>query len=230
MINKRFVARKVMVILMKKIISVFMTITLVLTFAACSNAAQNENASTEPQTQQATTPSSQPENDNQTDSAKKVLVVYFSASGNTENAANYIAKATDGDIFEIVPKDAYTEADLDWTDENSRVNNEHENESERNIELTATTPGNWDSYDTVFIGYPIWWGIAAWPTDTFVQSNDFTGKTVIPFCTSTSSDLGESGKLLEEKAGTGNWLEGKRFSSSVAEEEIVNWVDSLNLS
>ncbi len=86
---------------------------------------------------------------------------------------------------------------------------------------------NWEDYDTVFIGYPIWWGIAAWPTDSFVKANDFTGKTVIPFCTSSSSGLGESGELLAEEAGTGNWLEGERFSSGVSEEKVKEWVGGL---
>ncbi|MDE6124652.1 MAG: flavodoxin [Eubacterium sp.] len=157
------------------------------------------------------------------------MVVYFSASGNTENAANYIAKATNGDIFEIEPKNAYTDDDLNWRDEGSRVNYEHENESARDVELVSATVSNWDSYDTVFIGYPIWWGIAAWPVDNFIKANDFTGKTVVPFCTSTSSGLGESGKLLAAMAGTGNWIEGERFSSNVSEDTVTAWINELGL-
>ena len=98
------------------------------------------------------------------------------------------------------------------------------------MELTTTQVENWDSYDTVFLGYPIWWGIAAWPVDGFVEANDFTGKTVIPFCTSSSSGLGESGELLAELAGTGDWQEGQRFRSSVSQEDVNQWVDSLGLS
>lgn len=94
----------------------------------------------------------------------------------------------------------------------------------------SDTVENWDSYDTVFIGYPIWWGIAAWPVDTFVEANDFTGKTVIPFATSASSGLGESGQLLAELAGTGDWQEGMRFRSSVSEGDMQEWLDSLSLS
>lgn len=97
------------------------------------------------------------------------------------------------------------------------------------VPLVADTVENWDSYDTVFIGYPIWWGIAAWPVDGFISANDFTGKTVIPFCTSSSSGLGESGKLLEEAAGTGEWLEGIRFGSGASEETVIEWVKSLGL-
>ncbi|MBM6909408.1 flavodoxin [Oscillibacter valericigenes] len=159
-----------------------------------------------------------------------VLVVYYSATGNTETVANYIAEATGGDIFEITPAEPYTSDDLNWTDENSRVSREHEDESLRDVELTTTQVENWDSYDTVFIGYPIWWGIAAWPVDGFVEANDFTGKTVIPFCTSSSSGLGESGELLAELAASGDWQEGQRFRSSVSQEDVNEWVDSLGLS
>lgn len=160
---------------------------------------------------------------------RKTLVVYYSASGNTEEAAGYIAAATGGELFGLEPKEAYTDADLDWTDEDSRVCREHENEDERNVELVSDTVPDWDSYETVFIGYPIWWGIAAWPVNGFVTANDFTGKTVILFCTSASSGLGESGELLEEMAGTGSWLDGERFSSGVSEEDVKTWVDGLGL-
>ena len=159
-----------------------------------------------------------------------MLVVYYSATGNTEAVAGYIAEATGGDLFELEPAEPYTDADLNWTDENSRVTLEHEDESLRDIELVADTVDNWDSYDTVFIGYPIWWGIAAWPVDGFVEANDFTGKTVIPFCTSSSSGLGQSGELLAEMAGTGDWQEGQRFRSSASQEDVTEWVDSLGLN
>ncbi len=121
----------------------------------------------------------------------------------------------------------YTNADLDWTDDNSRVVREHNDESERDIELKETTVADWESYDTVYIGYPIWWGIATWPVNNFVKVNNFTHKTVIPFCISASSGLGESGKLLAEMAGTGNWQEGIRFRSIVGESDVKAWLDSL---
>ena len=157
----------------------------------------------------------------------RTLVVYFSAQGHTEEVAQKIAENLDADIFEIVPVDEYTSDDLDWTDSNSRVSREHDDESLRNVELVSTTVENWDSYDTVLIGYPIWWGIAAWPVDTFVKANDFTEKTVIPFCTSSSSGLGQSGRLLEEDANSGNWLEGHRFRSNPSDSDINSWTDSL---
>lgn len=157
----------------------------------------------------------------------KTLVVYYSAQGHTQEVAQKIADNLGADIFEIVPTDEYSSDDLDWTDSNSRVSREYEDESLRNIELVSTSVDNWDSYDTVLIGYPIWWGIAAWPVDTFVKVNDFTGKTVIPFCTSSSSGLGQSGDLLEEEANSGNWLEGHRFRSNPSDSDINEWTDSI---
>lgn len=166
------------------------------------------------------------ENNTETENGK-TLVVYFSAQGHTEEVAQKIANNLGADIFEIIPVNKYNSNDLDWTDDNSRVTREHEDESLRNNELVSTTVENWEEYDTILIGYPIWWGIAAWPVNTFVEANDFTGKTVIPFCTSSSSGLGESGQLLAEEANSGNWLEGQRFSSNPSDSVINEWTDSL---
>lgn len=157
----------------------------------------------------------------------KILVVYYSAQNHTKSVAEKIAQNLGADTFEIVPKDVYSAADLDWTDNSSRVNAEHNDESLRNIELVNTTVPNWSEYDTVLIGYPIWWGIAAWPVDNFVKDNDFSDKTVIPFCTSTSSGLGQSGELLEQMANGGNWQTGHRFSSNPSDSDIKSWTDSL---
>lgn len=132
--------------------------------------------------------------------------------------------------LKLEPAEPYTNEDLNYNDDNSRVSQEYADESLRDVELAADTVDNWDSYDTIFIGYPIWWGIAAWPVDGFVEANDFIGKTVIPFCTSASSGIGESGELLAELAGTGDWQEGMRFRSSVSEADVQEWLDSLNLS
>lgn len=159
----------------------------------------------------------------------KTLVAYFSGSGNTERVAQEIATSLDADLFAIEPAQPYTSDDLDWRDEDSRVNAEHENEALRNMPLVKTTPDDFASYDTVFIGYPIWWGIAAWPVDGFVSGNDFAGKTVIPFCTSTSSGLGESATLLENLAGSGTWLEGQRFASNASANEVQTRLDSLDV-
>ena len=160
----------------------------------------------------------------------KTLVVYYSATGNTEAVAQTIADTAGADLFELEPSDPYTDEDLDWTDDNSRVTQEYEDTSLRDVELTADTVENWEEYDTVFIGYPIWWGIAAWPVNDFIQANDFTGKTVIPFATSSSSGMGDSGELLAELAGTGDWQEGQRFRSGADEADVAEWVNSLGLA
>ena len=156
------------------------------------------------------------------------LVVYYSASGNTRRVAQAIAEQLSADTFEVTPVQPYTSADLNWTDRSSRVVQEYEDESLRNIPLTSTTVPDWESYENVFIGYPIWWGIAAWPVNGFVSANDFSGKNVVPFCTSLSSGIGQSGKLLAELAGTGSLLGGYRFSSSTTASDIAALAESLN--
>ncbi|MCM1115072.1 MAG: flavodoxin [Clostridium sp.] len=214
---------------MKKVISILMVIALLFAFTACSNNTKDENETTQNTTASENKNTSESTSkDNIESNNGKTLVVYFSASGNTKAVAEYIADTTNGDLFELVPKDAYTDEDLNWRDSSSRVNYEHDNESARNIELVSNTVENWDKYDTVFIGYPIWWGIASWVVDGFVKSNDFTDKTVVPFCTSSSSGLGQSGELLAEMSGTGNWLAGQRFSESVSQAEVQDWVNGLD--
>lgn len=203
---------------MKKTIKVMLNLLLVFSLVACIS---NKKSDSEPIASSSETQITQTEHN--------ALIVYYSATGNTEKVANQIADITGADLFELEPVQLYTDEDLDWTDDNSRVVYEYENENKRNVELVSTEVENWDSYDTVFIGYPIWWGIAAWPVNSFVENNDFTGKTVIPFCTSSSSGLGESGDLLEEMAGSGNWLEGERFTSSTSESEVENWISGLDL-
>ena len=157
------------------------------------------------------------------------VVVDGTVLGNNQYLAQLLQGETGGDLFPLEPADPYTDEDLNWTDESSRVVQEHDNPEARDVALVADTVDNWEAYDTVFLGYPIWWGIAAWPVDTFVAANDFTGKTVIPFCTSSSSGLGESGQLLADLAGTGDWQEGQRFSSSVDQAEVQDWLEGLSL-
>lgn len=229
---------------MKKLVALFLSLSMIFALTACGSSSTNSTADTQPEseiTEAVTeTPTEEPtESPTETDTEEpsedteskegKTLVVYYSATGNTEEAASYIAAATGADTLELVPVEPYTDEDLNYNDDSSRVVYEHDNPDARDIELVESTVADWESYDTVFIGYPIWWGIAAWPVDGFIEANDFTGKTVIPFCTSASSGLGESGELLAEAAGTGNWLEGIRFSSSVSEEDVQTWLESLGL-
>ena len=225
---------------MKKLTALLLSVVLVLSLAACGSFNKPASSTTQPETsapteQPATEPSessstapaeSEPETQPETG---KTLVVYYSASGNTELVAKDIAEAAGADLFEIVPTEVYTSEDLNWTNSDSRVSREHDDESLRDVPLTTTEVPDWDSYDTVFIGYPIWWGIAAWPVDTFVKNNDFTGKTVIPFATSSSSGMGQSGSLMADMAGTGEWQEGQRFSSGVSGDDVQSWVNGLGL-
>lgn len=160
----------------------------------------------------------------------KTLVAYYSASGTTERIAEYLAEEMNADVFVITPVNEYTSTDLNWTDSNSRIIQEHEHPDTRHVELVQTTPEHFADYDNVFIGYPIWWQEAAWVVDDFVKENDFTGKNVIPFCTSMSSPLGESDTKLATMAGTGNWLDGMRFTSYSTKESVQAWVAGLDLA
>ena len=225
---------------MKKLTALLLSVVLVLSLAACGSANKPASSTTQPETSAATEqPTTEPSESSSTVPAEsepetqpktgKTLVVYYSASGNTERVAKDIAEAAGADLFEIVPTELYTSDDLNWTNPDSRVSREHDDESLRDVPLTTTEVSDWDSYDTVFIGYPIWWGIAAWPVDTFVKNNDFNGKTVIPFATSSSSGMGQSGSLLADMAGTGDWQEGQRFSSGVSSDDVQSWVNGLGL-
>ena len=211
---------------MKKLTALLLSVVLVLSLAACGSANKPASSTTQPESSSTAPAESEPETQPETG---KTLVVYYSASGNTERVAKDIAEAAGAELFEIVPTEVYTSDDLDWTNLDSRVSREHDDESLRDVPLTTTEVPDWDSYDTVFIGYPIWWGIAAWPVDTFVKNNDFTGKTVIPFATSSSSGMGQSGSLLADMAGTGEWQEGQRFSSGVSSDDVQSWVNGLGL-
>ena len=221
-----------MKVILKRLSSLLLACVMLFSLSACGQAAP----STEDEAQ-APVETSQPTENTPTEETApadetaggSVLVAYFSATGNTEAAADYIADALGADTFEITPAEPYTSDDLNWSDEDSRVSREHEDPALQTVALAETTPENWENYDTVFIGYPIWWGVAAWPVNSFVAANDFTGKTVIPFCTSSSSGLGESSALLEQAACTGEWLDGQRFRSGVSEADVADWVNGLGL-
>lgn len=215
----------------KKITSILLALVLVFSFVACSNNSDNSASTANSTTSAPAGTQSTDESSDNTDSSSnsKILVVYYSATCSTKAVAETIADTTGGDLFELTPVDPYTSDDLNWTNDNSRVSVEHNDESKRDVPLTKTTPDNWADYDTVFISYPIWWGIAAWPVNNFVDGNDFSGKTVIPFCTSSSSGLGQSGDLLADMAGTGNWQDGRRFSSGVSSSDVESWVNDLDL-
>ena len=212
---------------MKKLTFILLLAALALSLAACGSSAPTSTPAP------AAAPAAETEAPADTSAGAaapasgKVLVVYYSASGNTARVANDIAAAAGADVFEIVPVEPYTSEDLNWTNRNSRVSIEYDDPAARTVELVSAEVPDWNSYTTVFIGYPIWWGIAAWPVDGFVSANDFAGKTVIPFATSSSSGMGDSGTLLAQLAGTGDWQAGQRFSSGAPASDVQAWVNGL---
>lgn len=157
-------------------------------------------------------------------SAASTLVVYFSATGNTERVAQTIATTLGADTFVITPSQPYTAADLDWRDEGSRVCAEHNDPEGRRVQLQQAQIPGLDAYDTVFFGYPTWWQQASWVVNDAAIGNDFTGKTVQPFTTSSSSPLGDSAANLAALASTGDWSEGVRFSSDVSADDVAAWI------
>ncbi len=230
---------------MKRFLAILFGIIMTFSLAACGNGSDGsvsgssgfsdlESSSDKVSDSTSSSDSSSRESTSQESGAStqtsKILVAYFSGSGNTERVAGYIAEATGGTLFKLVPVTPYTSADLDYSNQSSRVVREHNDEKLRDIPLEKTTPDDFGECDVVFIGYPIWWGIAAWPVNNFVKNNDFTGKTVIPFATSASSGMGQSGTLLRNMSGTGNWLAGQRFSSGESKSTVENYVKGLNLA
>lgn len=188
----------------------------VVTLTACGGGSGDAAATSTPSAAQTVAPA--------TGGDSTTLVAYFSATGSTKRVAEDIATTTGGTLFAIEPAEAYTSDDLNYNDADSRVSREHDDESLRDVKLKTTEVPDWDRYTTVYIGYPIWWGVAAWPMNTFVRANDFSGKTVIPFCTSASSPLGSSASELAKLANGGDWKDGQRFSSSESAQNVEAWV------
>lgn len=225
---------------MKRLFSLLTAAVLAVSLAACGSSASSAAATPTPTTEPIPAPTEQSApaesettetvgSTEETTTDGKALVVYYSATGTTERVAQLIADAIGADLFEVEPAEPYTTADLNYSDKNSRVSREHDDESLRDVALVSAEVPDWDSYDTVFIGYPIWWGGAAWSMNGFVTANDFTGKTVIPFATAASSGMGDSGTDLAKLAGTGDWLDGQRFFSSTTADDIQSWLDTLGL-
>lgn len=157
----------------------------------------------------------------------KVLVAYFSATGNTRPLAEYLAAGLSADLYEIVPEEPYTDADLNYSDSGSRSS---VGMNDPNSRPAVSDPvENMEQYGIVFVGYPIWWGQAPRIISTFLEGYDWSGKTIIPFCTSGSSSIGSSAAGLESLTAGADWLSGQRFSSGTNQEELLSWVDGLDL-
>ena len=220
---------------MRKIISILAAAVLALGLTACGTSAVKETAqaTTAESSQTTQETAAKTENDEteaetsgtETDKTGGVLVVYFSATGNTKDIAGKIAGITGGDLYEIKPAQEYTDADLNWNDSGSRSSKEQNDPSAR--PEIGSDDLSLDGYKTVYIGYPIWWGEEPRIMDTFAEKYDFNGISMIPFCTSGSSGIGRSGQNLADKAGSGNWLDGKRFAAGTSEDDIRSWIEGL---
>lgn len=209
---------------MKRILSIMMAVLLM----ACGSAGQAAESESEPVETTAEPAGAEAETASaaETDAAEgKTLVAVFSATGTTKDIAEKIAAVTDADLYEIKAAQEYTEDDLNWHDNSSRTTAEQNDPSVR--PEIGSEPVSLEGYATVYLGYPIWWGEEPRIMDTFVESYDFSGITVIPFCTSSSSGMGRSGKTLAEHAGSGTWLDGERFSAGASQEEVEAWISSL---
>ena len=206
---------------MKKIIALLIAALLVFGLTACGGS--SESAEENPEETAESSSDETAAEETQTD--KDVLVVYFSATGTTKGVAEKIASLTGADLYEIKAAQEYTAEDLDWNDSDSRTTHEQNDPAVR--PEIGSDPVSLEGYSTIYIGFPIWWGEEPRIMDTFVESYDFDGITMIPFCTSSSSGIGMSGKNLESNAGSGKWLDGQRFSGSVSEDELQTWIEGL---
>lgn len=240
--------------MMKKPITILLSLIMIFCLAACGNSADEAESSTDgnaqaessagddvqtsgSETQAETESADQSKSNNVSDTENtessetqenKVLVAYFSATGTTEGVAQHIANGLSADIYEIIPEEPYTDADLNYNDNNSRSTIEMNDPASRPV--ISGSVENMEQYDIVFIGYPIWWGEAPRIVSTFVESYDFSGKTVVPFCTSGGSGVGSSATNLEQLTSGAAWMEGRRLSGSDSQETVMEWVNSLELN
>ena len=230
---------------MKKWTSLLLALAMALSLAACGNSGTQENTSEPPASvsgsiteetpaptdtempgeEPVEEPSEEPAGSETptAEDSSSVLIAYFSWSGNTEQVAQIIQQETGGDLFEITPATPYTD------DYNELLDIAQQEQSDNARPELAGQVENWEQYDTIFIGYPIWWGDAPKIISTFLETYDFDGKTIVPFCTSGSSSIGGSVSDLEALTSGAAWLEGQRFSGSASQETVSQWVDSLGL-
>lgn len=209
---------------MKKFMTIFLSVCMVLTLTACGST----EATTSSQQAQSGVAAEKPVSERaaqKTGGNSKILVAYFSCTGNTKSLAENAADALKADLYEIVPDKKYTSEDLNYNDESTRATVEQKDSSARPA-INGKVP-SFEKYDTIVIAYPIWWGQAPRIIDTFLESYDFSGKKIVPLCTSASSDVGSSADALHSLcAASANWVEGKRFSQSASKQELEQWLSS----
>ena len=228
---------------MKKWIAIILMLVMSLSLVACGRNKESQETSTSDEGKGSLTESTVSESESVTYGQQeeteatsdsnveatetKVLVAYFSATGTTKGVAGHIADGLNADLYEIVPEEPYTDADLNYNDNSSRSTVEM-NDSDARPEISGSVE-NMDQYDIVFLGYPIWWSDAPRIMSTFVESYDFSGKTVVPFCTSGGSGIGSSASNLEKLTSGAAWLDGKRLNGSDSQDTVMEWINSLGL-
>ena len=209
---------------MKRILSVIIAALLHTSLVACGNSSPAETKEAQPATSQSASDDTNTAGGS-TSTHSDVLVAYFSATGTTKGVAEKIAAITGGDLYEIVPAEPYSDADLNWNDRNSRATKEQDDKNVR--PEIGSEDISLEGYTTIYLGFPIWWGEEPRILDTFVEKYSFEGITVIPFCTSSSSGIGHSSPNMEALAGNGTWIQGKRFGGNASEADIQSWIEGL---
>ncbi len=232
---------------MKKLVTVLLALVMMFSLAACAgntettenseNIGSSQNAEDQSSTpseagnkseQSGKTPDGTASEPNKKPNGSKILVAYFSVTNNTEGVAQKLADGLDADLYEITPAQPYKEEDLDYGNSESRSSAEMKNPSAR--PAISGSVKNMEQYDIVFIGYPIWWGEAPRIMSTFIESYDFSGKTLAAFCTSASSGFGKSDSALRSAAGAATWLDGHRFSAGASADDVLAWANGLEIN
>ena len=212
---------------MKKLATMLLTFVGTVIFAACGGDRTDSNEQPKVRTDQPVSARQEQAAETPESPGNGTLVIYFSRTGNTGKIAGYLTEIAGADSFAIEAAVPYTDDDIRYQDDNCRANREQNDKSVR--PAIADPVPSLDRYDTVFLGYPIWWGEEPRIIDTFLESYDFSGKTVIPFCTSGSSGIGTSEKNISELVTVGNLLKGKRFPADAAKSDVREWYDTLPL-
>lgn len=213
----------------KKVGIIFCAVLLLAGLSGCSSSAENNiQKQTEEKVMILETEEQFETEQESPEEEREILIAYFSCTGTTKKAAEYASDILGADLYEITPTEAYTPEDLDYNDDNSRTSIEQNDDTAR--PQISSTVENMERYEIIFLGYPIWWGKAPRIINTFMESYDFDGKTVIPFCTSGGSGFGSSGEELQ-KLCTENvtWKEGTRFGSDVTRKTVEEWIEELGL-
>lgn len=228
---------------MKKWFSLLLALTMAVSLAACGAGTANDSQESPPgsaPTASEPSASAEPEptpgppeetsgsaREPGEEDAPSTLVAYFSATGNTEGSAQHLQAVLGADLYEIIPAEPYSDDDLNYNASDCRANQE-QNDPDARPAIDGSVD-NMEGYEVIFLGYPIWWGDAPKIISTFLESYDFDGKTIVPFCTSGSSGIGNSAEPLADLAESAVWREGTRFAPGASQEEVAVWVDGLEL-